>query len=154
MLAVSKTKSRPFPWKCFRCRQSAVVPVTISYTVEVNHDGVVHLIEIPALEVPRCQACGELVFDNIADEQISAAVRCRLHLLKPTDINTGRERLNLTPSELAEKLGVTAKTIADWEEGLAIQPRAMDNFLRVYFAVPEVREFLARERCEVEVLVG
>ena len=44
--------------------------------------------------------------------------------------------------ELAEKLGVAAETISRWERGGLIQSRAMDNFLRVFFALLEVREVL------------
>ena len=88
-----------FPWAaCFRCRDRAVVPATIPYAVKVNHDGVSRVIEIPRLEVPRCQSCGELVFDNAADEQINAALRSELRLLTPAEIHAGRERLGLTPN--------------------------------------------------------
>ena len=140
--AEPKTKSRPFPWRCFRCRQREVVRATIAYTAEVNHDGTVHSIVIPALEVPRCQACGELVFDNIADEQINAALRAHLHLMTPDEIQSGRQRLKFTQTALAEQLGVSEQTIVNWEEGLEIQSRAMNNLLRVYFASPEARAVL------------
>ena len=136
------TKSRPFPWRCFCCRQREVFLTTIPYSVEVNHDGFVHSVTVDALEVPRCQACGELVFDSGADHQINAALRSQLHLLTPDDLRSGRQRLGITRRELADGLGVNEETIADWEEGLTIQSRAMDNLLRVYFALPEVRAVL------------
>ena len=36
------------------------------------------------------------------------------------------------------------ETICRWESGGLIQSRAMDNLLRVYFSLPQVRKFLAR----------
>lgn len=141
-LAEPSAKSRPFPWRCFRCRQREVVRTTIPYTAEVNHDGIVHTVSIPALEVPRCRACGELVFDTVADEQINVMLRKQLNLMTPDDIRLGRRRLGLTQAALADQLGVAEKMVGDWEEGLAIQSRAMNNLLRVYFALPEVRAVL------------
>ncbi len=151
-----ETKSRPFPWRCFRCRDRAVVPVTMPYAVKVTHDGESHVIEIPALDVPRFQSCGELVFDNAADEQINAAIRLGLRLLTPAEVHAGWERLGLTSNGLAERLGVPKKTIADWEDGMAIQSRALDNLLRVYFELPEVRAMLTGKQQDPQlgVLMG
>jgi putative zinc finger/helix-turn-helix YgiT family protein len=114
----------------------------ISYTANVKHDGVLHVIAIPALEVPKCHSCGELIFDDHVDDQINAALRSYLNILTPLQIRTARETLELKPSELAEKLGVAEVTISRWETGALIQSRAMDNLMRVYFAVPQVREVL------------
>jgi putative zinc finger/helix-turn-helix YgiT family protein len=149
-------KSRPFPWHCYNCRQQEVVRTTIPYSTEVNHDGSLHTVTVPQLAVPRCRACGELVFDNIADEQITTALRSQLHLLTPDDLRNGRDRIGFTRSALANRLGVSEKTIADWEDGLTIQSRAMDNFLRVYFALPEVRAVLTgnEQNPTLGVLVG
>jgi hypothetical protein len=33
-----------------------------------------------------------------------------------------------------------------WEEGTVLQPRTMDNLLRVFFALPEVRSMLTAEQ--------
>ena len=50
----------------------------------------------------------------------------------------------LHQTQLAERLGVAAETISRWENGALIQSRSMDNLLRVYFAIPEVRNVLAK----------
>ena len=73
-----KPKRRPFPWRCPECLQEAVRPAVVSYNAEVKHDGKTHAVEIPALRVPRCEACAELVFGNDTDEQISRALRDKL----------------------------------------------------------------------------
>lgn len=138
----SKPGDKPFPWRCFKCLKREVNPVKIPYTARVNHDGRLYEIPIPELEIPRCQACGELTFSNGVDEQITQALRAQLHLLTPEQIRSGRKALDLQQKHLAERLGVAEATICRWETGLMIQSRAMDNLLRLYFGVPEVRSAL------------
>jgi putative zinc finger/helix-turn-helix YgiT family protein len=113
-----------------------------AYDAEVKHDGAVHRLHLPALEVPRCQTCGELVFTSAADEQINGALRAHLHLLTPAQIRQGIKALGLNQQELAQRLGVAKETISRWVNGALIQSRAMDNLLRVYFAFPQVRAAL------------
>jgi putative zinc finger/helix-turn-helix YgiT family protein len=115
------------------------------YTAKVKQDGIEYIIDIPALEIPKCHNCGDLLFSNHADEQIRDALRNRLRLLTPAQIRSGRKALSLHQSELAERLGVAAETICRWENGALIQSRPMDNLLRVYFAIPEARNVLAGE---------
>jgi putative zinc finger/helix-turn-helix YgiT family protein len=135
-------RSRPFPWPCADCYTLTVVPTVIDYTAKVKHDGVVHELLLPGLEVPRCQTCGETYTTNAVDEQVSDALRARLHLLSPAEIRTGIEKLGLNEQEFAERLGVESETLSRWANGALIQSRAMDNLLRVFFALPEVRNVL------------
>jgi putative zinc finger/helix-turn-helix YgiT family protein len=135
-------RDKPFPWRCVKCLKRDVYPATVSYTAEVNHDGRLYEVPVPVLEVPRCQSCGELVFTNHVDEQITDALRTQLRLLAPAQIRTSRKALGLLQQELAERLGVAEATISRWETGTLIQSRAMDNLLRAYFALPELRAAL------------
>ena len=59
-------------------------------------------------------------------------------------LNRDREKLGLTQKQFANLLGVGEATISRWESGAMIQSRAMDNFLRVFFAVPQARDALDR----------
>ncbi len=52
------------------------------------------------------------------------------------------EQLGLKQQELAQRLGVAAETISRWVTGAVIQSRAMDNLMRLFFALPEVRNVL------------
>jgi putative zinc finger/helix-turn-helix YgiT family protein len=135
-------RDKPFPWRCLQCLKRDVFPATIPYTAEVNHDGRLYQVELAALVIPRCRACGELVFSGQVDEQITAALRAQLRLLTPAQIREGRTTLGLMQRELAERLGVAEATISRWETGTLIQSRAMDNLLRAYFALPELRAAL------------
>ncbi|MGH7171979.1 MAG: helix-turn-helix domain-containing protein [Gemmataceae bacterium] len=135
-------KDRPFPWLCVDCFTHTVVPTVMDYTARVKQDGVVYELHLPSVEIPRCQTCAGTVITTAIDEQINDALRSRLRLLSPAQIRKGVEKLGLKQQELAERLGVAAETISRWVNGALIQSRAMDNLLRLFFALPEVREVL------------
>ena len=90
----------------------------------------------------QCPECGEMVFDNDADEQIAQALRDQFGLLSADQIRNSREELGLSQRSLAEHLGVAPETISRWEHGALTQTRAMDRYLRVYFSVPAARAAL------------
>ena len=136
------SQGRPFPWQCPECGKKEVRPATVPHTSQIKHDGRLYTVEIPMLCVPQCGACGELVFDNDADEQIAQALREQLGLLSGDQIRKNREDLGLSQRSLAEHLGVAVETISRWENGALTQTRAMDRYLRVYFGVPAARAAL------------
>ena len=133
---------KPFPWICPECGRREVQPASISYATEIKHDARLHRLEIPDLMVPRCGACGELVFDNRADQRVARESRRVLGLLSAEQIRSNREKLGQSQEQLAEQLGVAAETIIRWETGALTPTRAMDRYLRVYFGVPAVRSVL------------
>jgi putative zinc finger/helix-turn-helix YgiT family protein len=138
----ARTSSRPFPWHCPKCRRKEVRPAIVSYRCDMAHDGRLYAVTVPELAVPRCGYCGELVFNHNAEAQIRQALRSQLRLLVPDDIRAARTALELSPKDLAERLGVTEAAISRWEDGDQLQPRAVDNLLRVFFALPQVRSLL------------
>jgi DNA-binding transcriptional regulator YiaG len=115
---------------------------TIRYDAEVRHDGRLYAFTIPHLDIPVCQACGEKVFTEKVDDQINAALRSYLHLLKPEDMRTALGRVQMTQKEAADRLGIAEATLSRWLNETQIQSRAMDNLLRVFFAFPDVRAVL------------
>lgn len=135
-------RQRPFPWHCPKCRQKEVRPAIIPYRCDMAHDGQLYSVTVPELTVPRCGNCSELVFNYAAEEQIRNALRSQLHLLRPDEIRAARTALGLSQKELADRLGLAEDSITRWETGDQIQSRAMDNLLRMFFALPEVRSIL------------
>jgi putative zinc finger/helix-turn-helix YgiT family protein len=133
---------RPFPWCCPRCLKEEVHPEEMPYTTDVKHDGRSFHLEIPRIRIPKCRACGNLVFSHSVDDEVFRALREEARLLTPEQIKKARMALDLQSKELAERLGVAAETISRWERGGLIQSRAMDNLLRIYFRFPVVREAL------------
>ena len=134
---------REFSKKCSKCQERAVVIATIPYETQINYDGRLHDLKIPALTVPQCAACGNISIDLTASDQISRSFRSQLGLLEPDEIRRRREKLGLTQQALAELLDVEAGEIAWWENGERLQQRHMDRFLRAFFVLPELRRTLA-----------
>ena len=89
-------QDKPFPWRCPECGKKEVRPATVRHSSQIKHDGRLYTVDVPRLRVPRCKACGELVFDNGADEQIAAALREQLGLLSAEQMRMNREQLNLS----------------------------------------------------------
>ncbi len=135
-------KGRPFPWRCTNCKEKEVYPLPTDYTTTVKHDGNSHSILIRDLPIPTCRKCGERTFTAREEEHIIAALLAHLKLLSPEVILEKRLRLQLNQQEVAEQLGVSEKTVSQWEAGTLIQSRAMDNLLRLYFDCQEARTFL------------
>ena len=135
---------RPFPWRCSECRAKEVFPKATDYTTTRKHDGRSYTIHIPDLELPTCRKCGAQTFSVGDDDRIWAALRLQVGLLTPEAILKGRSHLKMTQQQLADQLGIAKETVCRWESG-AIQSRAMDNLLRLFFESEEVRRLL-RER--------
>jgi putative zinc finger/helix-turn-helix YgiT family protein len=137
------TRPRPFPWRCIKCREKEVRPLEFPYVTNVKHDGRDYVISIPNLPIPTCGKCGEQVFSSEEDDRITAALRTKIGLQMPEEILQARIRLELSQQELAEQIGVSEQMIVKWESGLAIQSRAMDNLLRLFFQSADARRLLS-----------
>lgn len=135
---------RTFSRKCGKCRQRMVQIAVVPYEVQVDHDGRKYRVEIAALSVPKCSNCGTISIDVEADKQIDAAFREVAGLLKPEQIRAGREELGLNQQEFADVLGIAASTLSRWENGVQVQQRSLDRFVRAFFNVPALREHLMR----------
>lgn len=115
---------------------------TIPYAIQIDHDGKKYDVDVPALSVPKCGNCGAISIDDKASEQIDEAFRKNAGLLIPSEIREKRKQLNLTQEQLANYIRVAKETVSRWETGGQIQQRAMDQLLRLFFDVPEVRRHL------------
>jgi putative zinc finger/helix-turn-helix YgiT family protein len=137
------TKDMPFPRHCPECGKVEVQPATIAYDAEVKHDGRLYAFRIPALQVNKCAACGEVLFSNVTDDQISQALREHLALLSPRQIREALRALGFKQKDLGDRIGVAPETISRWMSGTHIQSRAMDNLMRLFFAFDNVRSALS-----------
>jgi putative zinc finger/helix-turn-helix YgiT family protein len=136
---------KPYPWKCDQCRRRTVKPATVDYSVSIEHDGRTFEVAVTQLQAARCEACGEIVLDDEANERISKTFRAQLGLLTPAQIRQNRERLGLSAQQLANALGIAEASLSRLETGGQIQPRALDRLLRLYFGCEQVRTVLADE---------
>lgn len=134
---------RPYPWKCRNCRQLQVNPVTIDYAADLEHDGRTYPVIIKNLEILRCESCGSQVLPDAAHAKLADALRCHAKLLMPSQITAQREALALSQKDFAFLLGVAPATVSRWETGGQIQQRVMNDFMRAFFDLPALRDYLA-----------
>ena len=138
----TKPGKKPYPWCCTNCQEQAVYEATVDYVARRHHDGREHTIKIDGLKTPKCIKCGQVMLDSEALETITAALVRQLNLLTPEQIHDQSVEANLTQPQLAAALGVSDETIARWENGSQLQTRSLDNLLRLFFGLPQVREIL------------
>jgi transcriptional regulator with XRE-family HTH domain len=131
-----------FPMKCAICRERRTFPVTELYETTVEHDGRSYQLSIPDLNLLKCEACGNRILPDAADDRVSDALRIAAGFLHPSVIKEQRLRLGLTQSQLAGLLCVGEATLCRWETGGQIQSHHMDVMLRAFFGVPAFREYL------------
>jgi DNA-binding transcriptional regulator YiaG len=139
----------PFPWHCRHCWQEKVFAARIDYTCDINYDGRLVTVTTNDLEIPICSNCGEKVFTEKVDDQINIALRSQLQLLTPLQIREGISKLGLSRKEVADRLGVAEDLLWRWMHGFSIQSRAMDNLLRLFLQLPEVRTALSTPAIEM-----
>ena len=139
MTQTALTSERQFPQRCPECGKVAVHPEVISYNAHVKHDGSLYELSIPRLHVNKCQSCGEVLFDNKTDDEISQALRDRLKLLSPQEIRERIHSLGLTQKEFAEGIRAAPETISRWLSGTHIQSGSSDMLMRLFFEREETR---------------
>lgn len=145
---------QPFPWRCRHCGKMEVVPGVVKYDAEVRHDGRIHEFAIPNLKAPVCTACKQMVVTGEVDQQITNALRAHLQLLTPDEMSAALARIGMTQKEAAERLGIAEETLSRWINGLQIQTRAMDNWLRAFFGFPAVRSAFCGAKQDPQLGIG
>jgi hypothetical protein len=78
---LASSPTRPFPWFCPNCRRKEVRRATIPYQSQRDYNGQPVTVVVANLTVPKCDKCGELVFDYEADEQINRAFELQTRAL-------------------------------------------------------------------------
>ncbi len=142
---------KPFPWYCTRCKKATIEPSKQRYEFTQKHDGRTQQIVIDAIPIPTCTNCGYQTFDQSTLAVITEETYKQLGLLTPAEIRQNREVLYLKQQEMQDALGLGGNSLSRWETGHVYQSRALDRFLRVFFASGEARRILKNEdRTDVE----
>ena len=150
MTQITQRCDKPFPRRCPECGKVEVRLASIAYDAEMNYDGRVYSFRIPQLQVNKCDACGDVLFDNLTDDQISQGLREHLGLLSPQEIRQHLGRLGLMQKELGERICIAPETISRWLSGAYIQSRAYDKLMRFYFEREETnRKYAEKEKATV-----
>ena len=118
------------PRKCPNCREKRVAEIRERYDVTVEYDARHYEISIPDLTLLKCEACGNRVLPDAADDSVSDAIRVAAGLLTPIDMSSKRFGLALTQKDLADLINIPESICARWESGGLIQQRHSDLLLR------------------------
>src|SRR5689334_11495323 len=130
------TSHESHPMKCVACESGYVRDRVIAKDVTMKHNGKEYDLHIPDLQVGQCDSCGEVYYDNRADDQKQAALRERLRVLSPEQIVALREMWSLSPADVHRDTGITPEALCRWEKGRVIQTQAMNSILLAYLSDP------------------
>jgi putative zinc finger/helix-turn-helix YgiT family protein len=121
-------------------------PAIIDYTTEMEHDGRAYTVSVPNLDVFRCDQCQAKALPDASYEKLADVLRRQAGLLMPSEIATKRTALGLNQKDFAQLLGVAPETVSRWETGGQIQQRVMNDFMRAFFDLPALQDYLKRLR--------
>jgi HTH-type transcriptional regulator/antitoxin MqsA len=85
----------------------------------------------------ECGNCGEQLLSPELNRQLEELSIARQGLLPPRQIKAIRDKLGLSQTEMAERLGVGEKSYTRWESGRSIQNKSSDNLIRLMDRSPE-----------------
>ncbi|MEX2216776.1 MAG: helix-turn-helix domain-containing protein [Phycisphaeraceae bacterium] len=142
----TRAPQKKYPIRCIECGKVEVRPAIVSHTMKRNHEGRVYELKVDRLPASKCTACGAVSFNNDSHEATAAALRSELGLLFPNEIREHIESLGLTQRDAAEQLGVAPETMSRWVNGTMIQSRAMDNWMRAFFAAAPAADAAGLDR--------
>ena len=129
--AVRATDDSPFgDLTCPICGEAGVVTYDHHDTFEYGSGeaAVTLQVEIP---IRRCEAC-DFEFLDQEGEQLKQEAVCRhLGVLTSTEIRQIRKRYGMTRSSFSQVTGLGEATLNRWENGVLIQNRANDRYLRL-----------------------
>jgi putative zinc finger/helix-turn-helix YgiT family protein len=106
------------------------------YEVDFKHDGKLHKIVLPEVEIATCQNCGTVQTDIEIGDKVTKALREQIGLLFPEEIKRQRGALHLSQEQLGECIGAAKESICRWETGALIQSVSTDKLLRMFFKHP------------------
>ncbi len=139
-------KSKPFPWRCGACGEKAVQPAVVAYTATPVFEGRKYTLIFPDMEAARCECCGELILPSASHHRITVSLIKAAGLLEPHQIREKMEKLGLSVEEFAEAIGAKKEMVAYWVGGGMLQPKSVDNLMRLYFELPAARAILNDHR--------
>lgn len=85
----------------------------------------------------ECENCGQQMIPAALNRKLEELSMTRQGLLLPSQIKAIREKLGLSQTAIAERLGVGEKTYTRWESGRSMQNKSSDNLIRLMDRSPE-----------------
>ena len=117
--------------KCPICGNGFLEDVKSDYETFVKDSGREIRIIVNNLGRKRCSNCKEDFLDDEALDRIQKEKYRKLDLLTPEELKIIRAKLGYTQEEMAELLSVGKKSYFRWENGLSIQNKSIDRYIRL-----------------------
>ena len=137
---------KPFPWRGSNCGEQAIYGAVVDYSTTMHYERQAYTVKVDGLKTPKCAKCGRVAPGSEAMEILDDVFLRQLNLLSPEQVQQHRLNANLTQQELAAALGVEEFIVKNLESGLQMQSRIMDNLMRLFFGLAQVREILTTQR--------
>lgn len=128
--------------KCHQCGIAMVHRIAPAHRVKMRYEGSPHDVFVDDMPEWHCAACDVSVTDGDSDKSLQDALRKHIGLLSPQQIKAGLRELRISQDKFAERLGCAAESVSRWLNGVVLQSRTYDRFMRIYFHFPEVRGML------------
>jgi len=136
--------------KCPVCNNATLDTEVSDYSTFVK-DGLREVrIIVKDLERQKCPKCGEEFLPPASLEKVTNEKYLRLDLLPPGELKAIREKLGRTQEEMSDLLGVGKKSYFRWENGLSIQNKSMDRYVRIVAQNPDNVSLLRKLQAEKE----
>ncbi len=125
------------PKQCFNCGSERMEERHGTYRFDPPPNIPGGTMTIPDATWIECDNCGEQMIPAALNRKLEELSILRQGLLLPAQIKAIREKLGLTQTVMAERLGVGEKTYTRWESGRSIQNKSSDNLIRLMDRSPE-----------------
>lgn len=125
------------PKRCFNCGAEQMEERHGTYRCDPPPNIPGGTMFVPDATWHECENCGEQMIPAVLSDRLADLAMLRQGLLLPAQIKAIREKLGLTQTHMAERLGVGEKTYTRWESGRSIQNKSSDNLIRAMDRSPE-----------------
>lgn len=117
--------------KCPVCNIGFLETVTSDYSTVIKDGQQEVVITVSNLKREKCPSCNEEFLGPEALKIIEDAKYKQLGLLTPDELKMIREKLGLTQGQISSLLCVGKKSYFRWENGLSIQNKSIDRYIRL-----------------------
>jgi putative zinc finger/helix-turn-helix YgiT family protein len=123
--------------KCPICNEGLLEKIASDYSTFVKDGAREIRILVKNLQRDKCPKCNEEFLPQEALDRIEIEKYQKLELLTPTELKMIREKLSFTQEEMSDLLGVGKKSYFRWENGLSIQNKSIDKYIRLVSESPD-----------------
>ncbi len=123
--------------KCPICNEGFLEKIVSDYSTFVKDGAREIRILVKNLQRDKCPKCNEEFLPQEALDRIEVEKYQKLELLTPTELKMIREKLSFTQEEMSDLLWVGKKSYFRWENGLSVQNKSIDKYIRLVSENPD-----------------